>query len=97
MESGPFRNKKKMKLLQKELQNGMKKLPQAKVIRAKRESESKGEGVDIIGDVVSIGNVKVRYMIKDDMMYFHRMTIFEAIGLERALILNSKGIPAINK
>ena len=56
-----------------------------------------GEGVDIIGDVVSIGNVKVRYMIKDDMMYFHRMTIFEAIGLERALILNSKGIPAINK
>ena len=47
--------------------------------------------------VVSIGNVKVRYLIKNDMIYFHRMTIFESIGLERALILNSKGLPAINR
>ena len=89
MESGPFRNKKKMKLLQKELQNAMKKLPMTK-------SKNKDQ-IDIIGDVVSIGNIKVRYMIKDDIMYFHRMTIFEAIGLERALILNSKGLPAINR
>ena len=98
MESGPFRNKKKMKLLQKELQSAMKKLPQFP--RPNSYSNEDGSGdhhVDIIGDVVSIGNVKVRYLIKNDMIYFHRMTIFESIGLERALILNSKGLPAINR
>ena len=98
MESGPFRNKKKMKLLQKELQSAMKKLPQFP--RPNSYSNEDGSGdhhVDIVGDVVSIGNVKVRYLIKNDMIYFHRMTIFESIGLERALILNSKGLPAINR
>ena len=53
-----------MKLLQKELQSAMKKLPQFP--RPNSYSNEDGSGdhhVDIIGDVVSIGNVKVRYLI----------------------------------
>lgn len=55
------------------------------------------DSIDIVGDDIQIGDIKVRYQIKDGNIFFHRTTIFEAIGLEKALILNFKGLSSVNR
>ena len=106
-DEGPFRNKKKMKLLQKELLEAIKEqLPKYastfhKISSTSKEAtddnESKEDTIDVVLDTISIGDVKVKYQIKDGAIFFHRMTIFEAIGLEKALSQLSRGLPTINR
>ena len=95
-EKGPFRNKKRVKLLRKELHEALKTNVPAysKKLSTGNGSNQNNKDQDVVeieAETVTIGDLKVKFQIKNETLYFHRMTVFEAIGLEKALILNYKG------
>ena len=96
-ESGPFRNKKRMRTLNAELKNAVKNLPSNKKVKNEGQKETSNEEVNVVADLVTLGDLKVKYQIKDHCVYFHRMTIFENIGLEKALLQQWRGLPAVNR
>ena len=87
-DTGPFRNKKLMKQLNSELKIAVKNLPLSK----KKVEKSTGKNaiddseVNIVQDSVSLGDLKVKYQLKDKNVFFHLMTIFENIGLEKTVL-----------
>ena len=96
-ESGPFRNKKRMRTLNAELKTAVKNLPSNKKAKAEVKNENHENEVNVVADTVTLGDLKVKYQIKDHCVYFHRMTIFENIGLEKTLLQQWRGLPAVNR
>ncbi len=102
-ESGPFRNKKRIKALSNELQRALRKFPglnfEPEACASQPDADQKAwdSNVDVVSDTITIGDVKVRYQIKHGSIYFHRSTIFDAIGLEKAMLLNFRGMSAVSK
>ncbi len=121
-DSGPFRDRKRIKQLQKELQAALKDLPFYKkkaILKArkrkgrvsssnpgasgsglKRESGTSGPAAQ--GEVVdeahlTIGNLSIKYQVKDGVLFLQRKAIFEAMGLEQNIISSWRGFPGINK
>ena len=87
-----------MKALNAELKNAVKSLPSNKKVKNEGQQEnSNNEEVNVVADLVTLGDLKVKYQIKDQCVYFHRMTIFENIGLEKALLQQWRGLPAVNR
>ena len=100
-DTGPFRNKKRMKLLNSELKIAVRNLPS---LSKKKVEKSTGKNindddseVNIVQDAVALGDLKVKYQLKDKNVFFHRMTIFENIGLEKTLLQQWRGLPSVNR